>query len=115
MLILTVNASVDAAPAGADGRSELEATLPGAFGERLHAPLESKAAAVEHDLGNAGLADVLAKSLGSDNPINVVHATVAGLKDLHDPERVASLRDLELDEMLPKKMVENLTAGSPHD
>ena len=63
----------------------------------------------------AGLADVLAKSLGSDNPINVVHATVAGLKDLHDPERVASLRDLELDEMLPKKMVENLTAGSPHD
>jgi small subunit ribosomal protein S5 len=63
----------------------------------------------------AGLADVLAKSLGSDNPINVVHATVAGLKDLHDPERVASLRELELDEMLPKKMVENLTAGSPHD
>lgn len=60
----------------------------------------------------AGLADVLAKSLGSDNPINVVHATVAGLKQLHDPETVASRRGLELEEMLPKKMVENLKEGS---
>lgn len=60
----------------------------------------------------AGLADVLAKSLGSDNPINVVHATVAGLKELHDPETVASRRGLELEEMLPKKMVANLKEGS---
>lgn len=60
----------------------------------------------------AGLADVLAKSLGSDNPINVVHATVAGLKALHDPEEVASRRGLEVEEMLPKKMVENLKEGS---
>lgn len=60
----------------------------------------------------AGLADVLAKSLGSDNPINVVHATVAGLKKLHDPEVVASRRGLDVEEMLPKKMVENLKEGS---
>lgn len=60
----------------------------------------------------AGLADVLAKSLGSDNPINVVHATVAGLKELHDPEVVASRRGLDVEEMLPKKMVENLKEGS---
>jgi ribosomal protein L30 len=47
----------------------------------------------------AGITDVLAKSLGTANPINVVHATVAALKEPARPEDVARLRDIELEEM----------------
>jgi small subunit ribosomal protein S5 len=60
----------------------------------------------------AGIRDVLAKSLGTSNPINVVHATVAALKALHEPDAVARLRGLELEEILPKKMLANLKAGA---
>ena len=42
----------------------------------------------------AGIHDVLSKSLGSDNAINVVHATVAALKGLERPEAVAARRGL---------------------
>jgi small subunit ribosomal protein S5 len=56
---------------------------------------------VRHVLEAAGIRDVLSKSLGSSNPINIVHATVAGLKALKRPEAVASLRGLELAEMSP--------------
>ncbi len=49
----------------------------------------------------AGVSDVLSKSLGSSNPINIVHATVAGLKSLHRPEELARRRGLELAEMSP--------------
>jgi small subunit ribosomal protein S5 len=59
----------------------------------------------------AGISDVLAKSLGSANPINVVHATVAALKLLREPEAVARLRDMDLEELLPKKMLENMRVG----
>ena len=38
----------------------------------------------------AGIQDVLSKSLGSDNPINIVHATVAALRQLVRPEEVAA-------------------------
>jgi small subunit ribosomal protein S5 len=55
----------------------------------------------------AGLADVLAKSLGSVNPVNIVGATVTALQSLRDPEDVARLRGLELDEIMPKKMADN--------
>ncbi len=65
-------------------------------------------------LESAGIGDVLAKSLGSANPINVVHATVAALKSLRDPADVARLRELELEELLPKKMLENMKAPA-HD
>jgi small subunit ribosomal protein S5 len=58
----------------------------------------------------AGISDVLAKSVGTSNPINVVHATVAALAQLKTPEGVAQLRDLELSELLPKKMFENMKA-----
>jgi small subunit ribosomal protein S5 len=56
----------------------------------------------------AGIHDVLAKSLGTSNPINVVHAAVAALKSLRDPAKVAELRGLELEDMLPNKMLLNL-------
>ena len=58
----------------------------------------------------AGIADVLAKSLGTSNPINVVHATVAALKSLRRPEHVAELRGLDLEDIVPNKMLVNMRA-----
>ena len=49
----------------------------------------------------AGVHDVLAKSLGSDNAINVVHATVAALKGLETPEDVAKRRGLSVEDVTP--------------
>ncbi len=49
----------------------------------------------------AGVHDVLSKSLGSDNPINIVHATVAALKALVRPEEVAARRGLPLEDVAP--------------
>jgi small subunit ribosomal protein S5 len=49
----------------------------------------------------AGVHDVLAKSLGSDNAINVVHATVAALKSLEEPEQVAKRRGLSVEDVTP--------------
>jgi small subunit ribosomal protein S5 len=43
---------------------------------------------------------VLSKSLGSQNPINLVKATVAGLQELRDPKQVAELRGLTIAEVL---------------
>ena len=48
----------------------------------------------------AGIHDVLSKSLGSQNPINLVKATVAALKGLRRPEDVAELRGLTVAEVL---------------
>ena len=48
----------------------------------------------------AGISDVLSKSLGSQNPINLVKATVAGLQTLRDPKQVAELRGLSISEVL---------------
>jgi len=44
----------------------------------------------------AGIHDVLSRSLGSSNPINVVHATVAALKSLKRPEEIAARRGLQV-------------------
>ncbi len=49
----------------------------------------------------AGVHDVLAKSLGSDNAINVVHATVAALQSLEEPEAVAKRRGLPVADVTP--------------
>ncbi|SOD72441.1 SSU ribosomal protein S5P [Jatrophihabitans sp. GAS493] len=49
----------------------------------------------------AGIHDVLSKSLGSDNPINIVHATVAALQQLVRPEEVAARRGLPLEDVAP--------------
>ncbi len=48
----------------------------------------------------AGIKDVLSKSLGSQNPINLVKATVAALESLRRPEEVAKLRGLTVREVL---------------
>ena len=48
----------------------------------------------------AGIRDVLSKSLGSQNPINLVKATIAGLMDLRKPEEIAALRGLSVDAVL---------------
>ena len=48
----------------------------------------------------AGIRDILSKSLGTSNPVNLVAATVAGLKELRRPEEVAALRDKTVSEVL---------------
>ena len=53
----------------------------------------------------AGVHDVLAKSLGSDNAINVVHATVAALKSLEEPEQVAKRRGLPVEDVAPAALL----------
>lgn len=57
----------------------------------------------------AGVQDILSKSLGSDNAINVVHATVAGLKSLARPEEVAARRGKSLDEVAPPHILRALS------
>ena len=49
----------------------------------------------------AGVKDILAKSLGSSNSINVAHATIAGLRALRRPEDIAALRGKAADEVVP--------------
>ena len=49
----------------------------------------------------AGIRDVLAKSLGSSNGINVAHATIAGLKSLRTPNQIAALRGKLPEEVVP--------------
>ena len=56
-------------------------------------------------LESAGIHDVLSKSLGSDNAINIVHATVAALKMLERPEQVAARRGLPLDQVAPAALL----------
>ena len=53
----------------------------------------------------AGIQDILSKSLGSDNAINVVHATVDGLKQLVRPEEVAARRGKTVEEVAPARIL----------
>jgi small subunit ribosomal protein S5 len=53
----------------------------------------------------AGIHDVLSKSLGSSNPINIVHATVAALRKLESPEQVAARRGLPVEDVAPAAML----------
>src|SRR6266536_1596975 len=53
----------------------------------------------------AGIHDVLSKSLGSSNPINIVHAAVAALKKLESPEAVAKRRGLPVEDVAPGAML----------
>ncbi|MBW3661912.1 MAG: 30S ribosomal protein S5 [Actinobacteria bacterium] len=60
----------------------------------------------------AGIQDLLAKSLGSSNPVNVVGATIEGLKALRSPEEIAALRDKPLEDVAPRAMIETLRGGA---
>lgn len=53
----------------------------------------------------AGVRDVLAKSLGSPNAINVVHATVAALQSLEQPEAVAKRRGKAVEDVAPAALL----------
>jgi small subunit ribosomal protein S5 len=57
-------------------------------------------------LEEAGIHDVLCKSLGSANHINVARATIAGLKALKRPDEIARLRGIPAEEFVPKGLLE---------
>jgi len=51
----------------------------------------------------AGIRDILAKSLGSSNPVNLVQAAFVALRNLRDPEQVAQIRGKDIGDLLPYK------------
>ena len=53
----------------------------------------------------AGIHDVLSKSLGSSNTLNIVHATVEALRQLEEPRAVAARRGLDFDRVAPARIV----------
>jgi small subunit ribosomal protein S5 len=59
----------------------------------------------------AGIHDVLSKSLGSSNAINIVHATIAALRALEPPEAVAARRGLPLEHVAPAPLLRAQAAG----
>jgi small subunit ribosomal protein S5 len=59
----------------------------------------------------AGIRDILAKSLGTTNPINMLRATVNGLQNLRRPEEVAKMRGLRIRDVLPPRKVEEEEAA----
>ena len=58
----------------------------------------------------AGIKDVLTKSLGSNNPINMVHATAAALKMLEDPTTIAARRGLPLERVAPAAVIRAMSS-----
>ncbi|MGH2658445.1 MAG: 30S ribosomal protein S5 [Actinomycetota bacterium] len=59
----------------------------------------------------AGIKDILSKSLGSSNAINIVRAAVDGLNQLRKPEQIARLRERQVHEVAPKPMVDAVVAA----
>ena len=59
----------------------------------------------------AGISDVLTKSLGSNNPINMVHATAAALRSLEAPSAIAARRGRPLEDVAPAAIVRALAAS----
>jgi small subunit ribosomal protein S5 len=59
----------------------------------------------------AGIKDILSKSMGSSNQINIVKAAVAGLQELRKPQEVANLRGRNVSEVAPRPMVEAVAAA----
>jgi small subunit ribosomal protein S5 len=53
----------------------------------------------------AGIKDILSKSLGSSNPINIVHAAIKGLHELRRPEEIAALRGRDVNDIAPRPML----------
>jgi small subunit ribosomal protein S5 len=61
----------------------------------------------------AGIHDILSKSLGTQNPINLVKATVAALRGLRTPDEVAKLRGLTIAQVLGLGTADNGGEGTP--
>jgi small subunit ribosomal protein S5 len=59
----------------------------------------------------AGIHDVLSKSLGSSNAINIVHATIEALRGLERPEQVAARRGLPVEHVAPVALLRAQAAG----
>lgn len=59
----------------------------------------------------AGVHDILSKSMGSSNAINIVHATVAALRGLEEPESVAARRGLSVEHVTPAALLRAREAG----
>ncbi|MDO5701437.1 MAG: 30S ribosomal protein S5 [Bowdeniella nasicola] len=59
----------------------------------------------------AGIHDILTKSLGSHNALNIVRATVAALKQLEQPEAVAARRGLPLERVVPSALLRQRAEG----
>ena len=60
----------------------------------------------------AGITDVLTKSLGSNNPINMVHATATALKNLEDPAAIAARRGLPLERVAPAAIIRAMSSSA---
>ncbi len=71
--------------------------------------------AARHILEMAGIRDILCKSLGSSNGINVAHATIEGLKSLRRPDEVAALRGKSADEVTPGGVLPRLPRAQARD
>nr|WP_269456984.1 30S ribosomal protein S5 [Agrococcus carbonis] len=63
----------------------------------------------------AGIHDVLSKSLGSSNSINIVHATVEALRMLEEPRAVAARRGLDVDRVVPERLLRAEAAHTKHE
>jgi small subunit ribosomal protein S5 len=59
----------------------------------------------------AGVKDILTKSLGTANPVNVVRATMVALRKVKDPEQEAERRGKSLESMLPKRAIAAMQAA----
>jgi small subunit ribosomal protein S5 len=102
MTVPMIGATIPHEIIGADGaaRVMLKPAAPGSgviAGGAVRAVLEC-----------AGIEDCLAKILGTSNPINVVHATIAGLKGLRRPEEVARVRNKSIEEVASPVMLRRI-------
>ncbi len=64
-------------------------------------------------LESAGIKDILTKSLGSGNPANTVRATMKALMSLKRPEEEAVRRGKALDEIVSKRVIEEMRNAVP--